>query len=228
MSSGAVRPATRSYHQYCGLARGLDMIGDRWTLLIIRELLLGPKRYKDMLEGLPGIGTNLLASRLRELQEMGVARRGVLAPPAGSAVYTLTECGQQLEPVLSAMGRWGAQFLGPVRDDDFLVPSAYFVAMRATFRPELAVGMNESFEFRMAGRVFWVKVQEGSCSTGEGQPGPVDVVFTLDATILNALLVQGLSPRSAIRDKGVKVEGDPEALDRFVQVFRFRLAQVDR
>jgi alkyl sulfatase BDS1-like metallo-beta-lactamase superfamily hydrolase len=102
------------------------------------------------------------------------------------------------------------------------------VAMRSTFQPQLAIGMNESFEFRIAGRVFWAKVQDGSCSTGEGQPGPVDVVFTIDAATLNALLIEGVSPRSAIRDKRVKVEGDPEALDRFVQVFRFRLAQSAR
>src|SRR5919108_1109967 len=101
----------RSYHQYCAVARALDLIGDRWTLLLIRDLLLGPKRYKDLLEGLPGIGTNLLAHRLREMEEYGLVERATLPPPSGVAVYQLTPTGEGLAPALSAIGRWGAQYL---------------------------------------------------------------------------------------------------------------------
>src|SRR5581483_3423202 len=86
----------RSYRQYCGVARALDVVGERWTLLIIRDLLLGPRRYKDLLEGLPGIGTNLLADRLKELERHGIVRRTVLPPPAGSTVYELTDLGSAL------------------------------------------------------------------------------------------------------------------------------------
>src|ERR671931_479526 len=101
----------RSYLQYAAVARGLDVVGERWTLLIVRDLLLGPKRYKDLLDGLPGIGTNLLAARLRALEKVGLVRRTVLPPPAGSAVYELTESGWELEPVVIALGRWGVRFM---------------------------------------------------------------------------------------------------------------------
>src|SRR5437588_10026027 len=123
----------RSYDQYCAVARGLDVIGDRWTLLIVRDLLLGPKRYKDLLSGLPGIGTNLLADRLKELEGAGLIERAVLPPPAGSTVYQLTERGLAMEPVMIALGRWGARFLGAPNKSDVMVPRAYLVAMRGVF-----------------------------------------------------------------------------------------------
>src|SRR5437660_12010745 len=112
MVARAAKSAPRSYDQYCAVARGLDVSGDRWTLLIVRDLLLGPKRYKDLLSGLPGIGTNLLADRLKELEGAGLIERAVLPPPAGSTVYQLTERGLALEPVMIALGRWGARCLG--------------------------------------------------------------------------------------------------------------------
>ena len=140
--------ARRSYSQYCAVARGLDLIGDRWTLLMVRDMLLGPKRFKDILESLPGIGTNLLSTRLRELEEAGLIERAVLPPPAGSAVYRLTANGEALEPVVVALGRWGGRFLGEPLPTDVFIPSAYFVAMRASFRPERAVALNERYEFR--------------------------------------------------------------------------------
>jgi DNA-binding HxlR family transcriptional regulator len=118
------RPPSRSYRQYCAVARGLDVVGERWTLLIVRDLLIGPKRYKDLLTGLPGIGTNLLATRLRDLEEQGLVGRRVLPPPAGSTVYELTQVGQALEPVVTALGRWGHRFLGARREGEFLSANA--------------------------------------------------------------------------------------------------------
>src|SRR6266542_1496523 len=119
----------RSYDQYCALARALDVIGERWTLLVVRELLLGPKRYKDLLDGLPGIGTNLLAQRLRELEENGLVRRRRLPAPAGVAVYELTEAGRALEDSVLALGRWGAAFLGVPRTTDRYRPGWYVLSM---------------------------------------------------------------------------------------------------
>src|SRR5438309_9369166 len=106
MVARAAKSAPRSYDQYCAVARGLDVIGDRWTLLLVRDLLLGPKRYKDLLSGLPGIGTNLLADRLKELEAARLIERTVLPPPAGSAVYPLTETGQSLVTVMTDWGLW--------------------------------------------------------------------------------------------------------------------------
>src|SRR5438874_11180060 len=105
MAISGVKSRRRSYDQYCAVARGLDVIGERWTLLIVRDLVLGPKRYKDLLEGLPGIGTNLLADRLHEMERLGLVERTVLPPPAGSTVYQLTAAGEGLEPALFAIGR---------------------------------------------------------------------------------------------------------------------------
>lgn len=230
MAKHTRRRSRRSYHQYCAFARGLDLTGDRWTLLIIRDLLLGPRRYKDLLEGLPGIGTNLLADRLRELEELGAVERAVLPPPAGSSVYQLTEVGQALEPVLMAIGRWGVRFLGPARESDTLVPGTYFVAMRDVFRPELAGGITETFEVRVGARVFEVRIEKERCTTREGQATNPDVIMVMDVETLNALLVQGLSPKDARASDRVHVHGDPKALDRFVRVFPFRqqLAQEPR
>src|ERR671921_1724366 len=108
----------RSYNQYCAVARALDIIGERWTLLIVRELLTGPKRFKDLLEGLPGIGTNLLATRLKDLEGNGILRRATLPPPAGSKVYELTGLGRELEQVVVALSQWGSKLLGSPRGDE--------------------------------------------------------------------------------------------------------------
>jgi DNA-binding HxlR family transcriptional regulator/putative sterol carrier protein len=222
MPEKAGRPARRSYDQYCGVAYGLDVIGERWTLLLVRELLLGPRRYKDLLAGLPGIGTNLLAARLRELEELGLIRRTVLPPPAGSTVYELTETGRGLEPVVRAIGRWGARMLAAPRSTDTLVPSAYFVAMRSVFHPERAAGLTETFEVRIAERVFEVRVEDGTCETREGRPSHPDVVMAMDVETIDAL-VFGRTPSADLLAAGrIELQGDPAAVERFATIFAFR------
>src|SRR4051812_18714984 len=106
----------RSYNQFCALAYALDIIGERWTLLIIRELLAGPRRFKDLIDGLPEISTNLLSERLKNLEQQGVIQRRVLPPPAGSSVYELTTVGLALEKAVLELGKWGSQFLPPSLD----------------------------------------------------------------------------------------------------------------
>jgi DNA-binding HxlR family transcriptional regulator/putative sterol carrier protein len=224
------RDTTRSrrrYQQHCPVARSLDVIGERWTLLIIRDLLVGPKRYKDLLAGLPGIGTNLLAARLRELEEQGLVRRGILPPPAGSSIYELTAAGQALEPVVMAIGRWGSSHLGAPRETDVLLPTAYFVGLRTMFRPEAAAGLRETYELRVGDQVFEVRVADGRCATREGRPSAPDAVFTLDIGTLNALLRGRLSPREAVGSGRITVAGDPNALERFVAIFRYPVAAYD-
>src|SRR5213076_2721880 len=102
-------PARRKYGQGCGTAHALDLVGDRWALLVVRELVLGPKRFTDLREGLPGIGPNVLSQRLKELEEAEVVRQRVLPPPAGSSVYELTDWGLELEEVIVQLARWGAR-----------------------------------------------------------------------------------------------------------------------
>jgi DNA-binding HxlR family transcriptional regulator len=211
--------AKRSYNQYCAVARGLDVIGDRWTLLLVRELLLGPKRYGDLLAASPGMGTNLLADRLREMEAGGLVERVTLPPPAGSAVYRLTDAGAALEPVLGALGRWGARFLGRLRPEDHLSVGAYFVAMRARFRADLAAAMRESYEFRVDGRVFEVRVEDGRCTTSESGAASPIAVFTMDVRTLNDLFLGWVAAAQAIADGRVEVAGDPDALARFQDLF---------
>ena len=113
----------RSYNQHCGLAYALDIVGERWTLLIVRELFAGPRRFTDLLEGLPGISTNLLSERLKSLEQQGLLKRRVLPPPAGSTVYELTAVGRSLEGTLIELGKWGSQFVPSAAEDNTLLKS---------------------------------------------------------------------------------------------------------
>ena len=222
MRSQAVRTPRRSYDQYCAVARGLDVIGDRWTLLLVRDLLLGPKRYKDLLSGLPGIGTNLLADRLKELEAAGLIEHTVLPPPAGSAVYQLTETGQSLETVMTALGRWGARFLGPPKKTDVMVPRAYFVAMRGVFNPEAAAGITLTYEVRIGDLVFEVRVADGRLTTREGAVRNPDVVLSMEVETLNALMFHTLTPAAALASGRAKIgKGDLKALERFIAIVGF-------
>jgi DNA-binding HxlR family transcriptional regulator/putative sterol carrier protein len=209
----------RSYNQYCAVARGLDVIGERWTLLIIRDLLVGPKRYKDLLDGLPGIGTNLLAARLRELEKKGIVRRTVLPPPAASTVYELTETGQALEPAIGAIGRWGARFLGSPRETDMFPVDGYMVAMRTSFKPQEARGIYQVFELRVGGRVFEIRIAASECTITQGPARDADAVFKMDIFTLHRLLKEGLAPGEALANGEVAVSGDEKALARFVKMF---------
>jgi DNA-binding HxlR family transcriptional regulator/putative sterol carrier protein len=209
----------RSYNQYCAVARGLDVVGDRWTLLLVRELLLGPKRYGDLLAASPGIGTNLLADRLREMETMGLVERVTLPPPAGSSVYRLTEAGAELETVVRAIGRWGRRFMGPQREDEKLSIGAYFIALRERFRPERATGLHEAYEFRVDGRVFEVRVDDGACTTSEGSGARPTATFAMDVETLNAIFLGEVTAEQATADGRVEVTGDAEALSRFQEMF---------
>jgi DNA-binding HxlR family transcriptional regulator len=218
-AAGASGGSGRSYHQFCAVARGLDIVGERWTLLLVRDLLTGPKRYSDLLAGLPGIGTNLLAARLRELEERNIVRRRVLPPPAASTVYELTEVGQGLEPVVMAIGRWGHRFLGVPREDEFLSANAYLVAMRALFQPDAAAELDTCYELRVGNQIFEVRIANGRCSTREGQPSAPDAILTMDVSALGALLGGTLSPAEAHQTRRIRIEGDPDALETFARVF---------
>ena len=215
----------RGYNQYCSAARSLDVIGDRWTLLLIRDLLVGPKRYKDLLDGLPGIGTNLLADRLRKLEAAGLISRRALPPPAGSTVYELTDDGQALEPVVAALAWWGLRYVGRPRNGESHLPGPYFMAMRTTFRPEVARKVKATFEFEIDDRYFMVQVNDGQCLTRQGHAERPDVALKLDIATFNALLLERLSPADALASGRVKLEGDPKGLHRFVRLFSFQTAQ---
>lgn len=205
----------RSYRQFCGVARALDLVGERWALLVVRELALGPKRFTDLLEGLPGVSTSVLAARLRELEGGDVIRRRFLPPPAASTAYELTEYGLGLVPVMLALGRWGARSLGTRTDDQAFRSDWLVLALKAYFHAEAARGVNAVYEVRLGEGAFALRVRNRTVEVDPGPAGQPTLVLEADDAALVALLL-GTSV------DGVRVvDGDSTELERFVELFRF-------
>lgn len=211
----------RSYGQFESLARALDLIGERWTLLLIRELMLGPRRYKDLLEGLPGIGTNLLAKRLQGLEAGGLVAKRQLPPPSSAIVYELTERGLQLEPALLELTRWGMESMVEPAAKDVLRPGWGVLAMRSTFNPEAAAGVQEIYEFRISDDVFQLRVKDGTLETFQGAVGEPDLVISTDVETLMAMGARLLSPMEAAAAGRAVVQGSEAAAERCVEIFGF-------
>jgi DNA-binding HxlR family transcriptional regulator len=209
----------RSYNQYCGLAYALDIVGERWTLLIIRELIAGPRRFKDLLDGLPGISTNLLAERLKSLADQGILLQRTLPPPAGSTVYELTPLGRSLEPMLLELGKWGSQFVPPSCEDATLLRlGSYALTFKTFFRPQVAQGVDETYELHVGNEVLQVQVKDGELAVQQGQALKPDVVIYTDMPTFMLLMPGQLEPQTAISQGRVCIEGDPTALDRLLQM----------
>lgn len=209
----------RSYNQYCGLAYALDIIGERWTLLIIRELFAGPRRFTDLMSGLPGISTNLLAGRLKRLEQQGVLIRRVLPPPAASTVYELTPLGQALEKSLLELGKWGSQFVPPSANGDALLTvGSYALTLKTFFRPEQALDVNEIYTVQIENEVLQVWIREGEIDIQQGEIRPADASFQTDMPTYLALLQRHIQPDDAIADGLIQIEGDPAALRRFLDL----------
>jgi DNA-binding HxlR family transcriptional regulator len=209
----------KRFDQYCPLAHALGLVGERWAFLVVRELLHGPKRYTDLLEGLPGIGTNILAARLRGLEEAGVVRKRQLPPPAASKVYELTEYGSELEEVFWALARWGARSLGPPGPDDELYPEWGVNAFAALFFPEAARGLAETYVLRVEGDVFSARVEDGHMHASVGAADDAVVEIETDMETFFSLVGGQLAPREALKRRSVRIEGDRVAYERFFQVF---------
>jgi len=193
----------RAYDQYCGIAHALDLVGERWALLVIRELTRGPMRYTDLVDHLPGIGTNILAARLRDLEAGGVIARRQLPPPAASRVYELTEYGQALKPVLRELGLWGARSLGPPTHEDELFPGWLANVIDTMLSPVAPPGR---FEFRVGNEV-------ASLVDGEAREGSIedpDVVVEGEPEGVYHLFVDRRLDR-------VSVEGDRALLERLIE-----------
>ena len=214
-------PARRKYAQACGTAHALDVVGDRWALLVVRELVLGPRRFTDLREGLPGIGPNVLSQRLKELEDAGVVQKHRLPPPAGSTVYELTEWGSELEDIVIRLGRWGA------RSPEMLVeeesrPEWLILGLRAVYEPE-GEPAPALYELRFGGdEVYWAHVEDGSLAVGRGPAAAdPDAVISADVDTLARVIRGQLKPAAALRSKAIELDGDRADLDRFLALFRF-------
>jgi len=204
----------RSYGQYCSVAKALDVVGDRWTLLIIRELLLqGPCRYTDLRNGLPGIATNLLADRLSELEGAGLVRREEAAPPVATALFHLTEAGAGLEPALEALGGWGIRYMTePAEGDEFR--SHWFTFPVGLFLHDTDPdGPPLSIELRPGGRPAVVEISGGEVHTRLGSAASPDLILEGGPRIILGLLGAFLTPAQA-QEAGLVITGDPALLRR--------------
>jgi len=215
--------AKRSYEQYCPLARSLDLLGERWTLLIVRDLLAGPKRYTDLQRGLPGLATDLLTERLRTLEHAGVVRRRELPPPAAATVYELTERGRELEPAVLALARFGLGLLGDAPPADAPPPpERVALLLRVLFDPEGAPAEPETWVFEGSRTTAAVTVGDGALEV-HGDPGDLPgeprAKFIADVPTMFDLFVGRLDTSAALADGSLRVEGDGGALARLRAAF---------
>jgi DNA-binding HxlR family transcriptional regulator len=208
---------SRHYDDPCGVARALDVIGERWALLVVRELLLGPKRFRDLTRGLPTASPNVLSQRLRELEGAGVLRRCRIGPPASVRAYELTERGRELEPVLVALGGWGRALAMTTSAE--LSPDALVLALRTTFRPEAAAGLLAWIELRTGGDRFALAVADGRLELGRGGVEDSDAVLEADVGVLREVALQGRPLEEALAAGTLTVTGSRRRAARVLACF---------
>lgn len=209
----------RKYGQYCGFARALELVGERWALLIIRDLLIGPKRFGEIQRGLPGIPTNILTARLNELEDHGLVLRRVVARPAKGVVYELTEGGMALQDAVLALGRWGAQRLGEPRSEEIVTEDSLAMALRTTFRPEAAGRARVTYLLKSGPIEVHARVRDGAVTVGRGPVPKPDLVIEAGPG-LRVVMAHEMSPAEAMKKRLVRITGDPKLLDRFARMFR--------
>ena len=208
--------ASREYGQYCGVTRAMELVGERWAMLIVRDLLVGPRRYGELAEGLPRIPSNILSARLKELQEAGLLRR---VPHSRVIVYELTPYGRELEPVVLALGAWGFKAMGDPRDEQVITPDSMTMALRTAFRPLVAKTLPATaYAARLGPAELLIRVDGAQLDVTRGV-GPADLAFAAGPGI-RRLISGELAPRSAISTGVVEVlHGRDALLDRFASTF---------
>lgn len=209
----------RSYGDACRFAYALDLVGERWALLIVRELLLGPKRFTDLRRGLPNASPNILSERLRELDRGGVVHRRKLPPPYAAQVYELTEWGRELEPVVTRLGAWGARSPLPPEHRE-IGPDSIVLALRSLFDPQAAAGLEATYELRIGEESFRVGVAGGELELGRGTPdAPLATIAVVEPSALAALLTGEMPLREALDSGAVSIEGTKKEAKRFLASF---------
>src|SRR5690606_25742350 len=209
--------AARDYGQYGGVARAVELVGERWALLIVRDLLVGPRRYGELAAGLPRIPTNILATRLRELQAAGVIRR---APRSRIVIYELTPHGRELEPVVLALGAWGLGALEPPRDEQVITADSLAIDLRSAFRPRVASGLPDtSYAAHVGDSGLLISVRGASLDVQRGA-APADLAFAAGADI-HRLITGELDAATALETGAVRLLSGPGSLlGRFASTFR--------
>ena len=208
----------RTYGDRCGVARALDFVGERWAILVVRELLLGPKRFTDLRAGLPNMGPDVLAQRLRDLERTGVLRRTKLPPPAGAQVYELTQWGRELEPVVLGLGAWGSRAPFPPGDARLGVDSAV-LALKTLFDPAAAGSLEEEYELRLGTDRFHARIAGGTFDVARGGAEDPAAIIETDPATLARVLWHGRLIAAALKSGDLRIEGDRSAGRRFLALF---------
>lgn len=209
---------TRTYGDGCAIAHGLDLVGERWALLVVRELLLGPKRFTDLKQGLPNASPNVISERLRELERAGIVERDKLPPPAASRVYQLTAWGRELEDLVLSLGRWAAR--SPWQDHEAPIGAdSIALALKDRFDADAAKGLRASYELRLADDRFRVEVADGAIHVTRGGADRSDATIETDPTTLGAVLWNGRRLADAQRAGALRIDGDQAAAKRLLGLF---------
>ena len=208
----------RTYGDQCGVARALDLVGERWALLVVRELLFGPKRFTDLRAGLPNLGPDVLSQRLRDLEAAGILRRRTLDPPAAAKVYELTERGRELERVLIELGRWGASAPFPSADAVFGANSMV-LALKTVFDGERANGLDAGYELTLGSERFAIEISGGRIELRRGAVEDAEVKIATETGVLAELLWRGKSLDDALAAGVITIDGSKRAAKRFFGLF---------
>jgi len=207
------------YQQYCGLARALDVAGDRWTLLVVRELIPGPRRFTDLIDGLPGVSRNLLAERLRGLESDGIVTRQELPPPAARQVYELTDDGRDLAAAITPLIAWGARRLSEREPTDTLHPRWAAVGMTVLADRDAAKGVSETYQFVIGRSAFHFAIDDGSIRLGDGWAEDPAVTWTTDEETWSNIACGKLTAPSAADTGALTIHGDARAAKRLRKIF---------
>jgi DNA-binding HxlR family transcriptional regulator len=210
--------ARRRYPQYCPVARALEVVGERWTLLIVRELLLGPRRFTDLADGLPGIGSSVLAARLADLEQSGLVSKRTMPPPAASVVYELTDEASGLRPVLAALANWGMNLLGRPRTDDDVHGRWLVLGLAVTAKPAPSIP-DAIYELRIDDESFHVRSHDGHLRPAQGPAPDARAKIMLSTDTLEAIASGDLEVPGPRADRLVAIDGDATAANRLLESF---------
>ncbi len=218
--------ARRSYEQYCGLAHALDVVGERWTLLIVRELMSGPKRYSDLASALDGIGTSLLATRVRQLESNGLVRRRLLEPPVAAVAYELTSAGRELARATIPLALWGARrFMGEQRPPTESFRAEWALVFLADgLDPATLRHTAAEYEFHIDDSIARMRIADGRADVvGGASEHPADVVLRSDAATVAAIAGGRLTIADAVTGRRIQADGDHESIQALVTLLETRL-----
>jgi DNA-binding HxlR family transcriptional regulator len=208
----------RTYGDGCGIAHALDLLGERWALLVVRELLLGPKRFTDLRDGLPNASPNVLAQRLRELEQAEIVQRRKLPPPSAARIYELTDWGRDLKPIVISLGTWALR--SPSFPEDAPVGTdSVILALGTFFDGDAAGDLTARFELRLGENPFTVRVADGGIEFDRGAADDPDAVIETDAATLSALIWERRELADALRAGDIMIAGDRRVVSRFLELF---------